>query len=158
MPALRQALRFALIRGGGFVVPHTETLRGLSTVTFWTDDVPAARAWYAELLGVEPYFERGGAYLEFRIGDRQHELGIIDRAYAPPGTATGPGGAVAYWHVDDIKAMYDRLLALGATEYEPITEREADFVTAAVTDPFGNILGIMYSPHWLEQSAVPVRS
>ncbi|WP_327022928.1 VOC family protein [Micromonospora sp. NBC_01739] len=130
---------------------NVAALRGLSTVTYWADDVPAARAWYSELLGGEPYFERGGAYLEWRIGDYEHELGIIDRAWAPPGAAAVPGGAVVYWHVDDIEAMFDRLLAMGAVEYEPITKREAGFVTAAVTDPFGNVLGIMFSPHYLDR-------
>jgi hypothetical protein len=33
----------------------------------------------------------------------------------------------------------------------PITERgDSGFVTAAVLDPFGNILGVMYNPHYLE--------
>lgn len=127
-----------------------DTLRGLSTVSFWADDVEAAKRWYSELLGIEPYFERGGAYVEFRIGDYEHELGIVDREYAPAETASGPGGVVAYWHVDDIESTYDRLLAMGATEYQPITKREAGFVTAAVADPFGNVLGIMYSPHYLD--------
>ena len=49
-------------------------LRGLSTISFYADDVMAARAWYAELLGIEPYFVRPvqgtPAYVEFRIGDR----------------------------------------------------------------------------------------
>src|SRR5918911_4099545 len=38
-------------------------LRGLSTVSFFADDVPAAQAWYTQLLGFEPYFARpiGGA-------------------------------------------------------------------------------------------------
>ena len=27
---------------------------------------------------------------------------------------------------------------------------EARFVTASVVDPFGNILGVMYNPHYLE--------
>jgi len=35
------------------------------------------------VLGIEPYFTRPG-YAEFGIGDYQHELGIIDRRYAPP--------------------------------------------------------------------------
>jgi hypothetical protein len=38
---------------------------------------------------------------------------------------------------------------MGATEYEPITQREAGFITTSVVDPFGNILGIMYNPHYL---------
>jgi hypothetical protein len=33
----------------------------------------------------------------------------------------------------------------------PITERgDSGFVTAAVVDPFGNILGVMHNPHYLE--------
>ncbi|WP_106399161.1 VOC family protein [Actinocorallia populi] len=130
-------------------------LRGVSTVNLWADDVEAAGRWYAELLGVEPYFRRpddGGpvAYYEFRIGDHQTELGIVDRRYAPPGAPTAPGGAVLHWHVDDVQATLDRLLSLGAEPYMPVTERGEGFVTAAVVDPFGNVLGFMYNRHYLE--------
>ena len=55
-----------------------------------------------------------------------------------------------FWHVDDLEATLERLIALGATEYEPLTRREAGFATASVVDPFGNVLGIMTNPHWLE--------
>jgi predicted enzyme related to lactoylglutathione lyase len=58
---------------------------------------------------------------------------------------------VSYWHVDDVPAAVEKLLSMGAKEYLPITERgDSGFVTAAVVDPFGNILGIMYNPHYLE--------
>ncbi|MGW7435387.1 VOC family protein [Streptomyces sp. NPDC054849] len=125
-------------------------LRGFATINFWADDLEAAKAWYTELLGIAPYFERPG-YAEFRIGDYQHELGIVDRRYAPPGAAKDPGGAVAYWAVDDLTAVRQRLLELGAEEYQPITAHgDGGFVTAAVTDPFGNVLGIMRNPHYLE--------
>ncbi|WP_329095451.1 VOC family protein [Streptomyces sp. NBC_01439] len=125
-------------------------LRGFATINFWADDLEAAKAWYTELLGTAPYFERPG-YAEFRIGDYQHELGIVDRRYAPPGAAKDPGGAVAYWVVDDLPAVRGRLMDLGATEYQPVTAHgDAGFVTAAVTDPFGNVLGIMRNPHYLE--------
>ncbi|MBB3724368.1 VOC family protein [Nonomuraea dietziae] len=130
-------------------------LRGPATVNIWADDMEAARKWYAELLGVEPYFERPGnglpaAYYEFRIGDYQSELGIIDRRYAPPTAADSPGGAVIHWHVDDVQGALDRLLSLGATPYMPLTEQGPGFVTASVVDPFGNVLGIMYNQHYLE--------
>ncbi|MFJ6016381.1 VOC family protein [Streptomyces sp. NPDC092952] len=124
-------------------------LRGLTTVSFWTTDLPAAKEWYTELLGVEPYFERPG-YAEFRIGDHQHELGLIDSRYAPAGAEAGPGGAIVYWHVDDVPATLERLLSLGAKEYEPLMERGPGFVTASVTDPFGNVLGVMYNRHYLD--------
>ncbi len=124
-------------------------------MNIWADDVPAAAAWYTELLGVEPYFSRPGpegvpAYIEVRVGDHQAELGIIDRRYAPPGAADGPGGAIMHWHVDDLEATMARLIALGAHEYQPITPRGEGFVTAAVIDPFGNVLGVMYNPNYVE--------
>jgi predicted enzyme related to lactoylglutathione lyase len=130
-------------------------LRGLANVNFWADDLEAAKKWYVELLGVEPYFERPGngqpaAYYEFRIGDYQAELGLVDRRYAPPGAPAAPGGAIIHWHVDDVQAALDRLLSMGATPYMPLTEHGPGFVTAAVADPFGNVLGIMYNRHYLE--------
>jgi predicted enzyme related to lactoylglutathione lyase len=124
-------------------------LRGLTTVSFFASDLEAARAWYTELLGIEPYFVVPG-YLEFRVGDYQHELGIIDRRYAPHRVSSDPGGAVVYWHVDDLPATLERLFALGATEHQPTTERGEGFVTASVVDPFGNVLGVMVNPHYLD--------
>jgi predicted enzyme related to lactoylglutathione lyase len=130
-------------------------LRGLATISFWADDVQSARAWYTELLGIEPYFQRpdadNPAYIEFRLGDYLDELGIIDSKYRPQPAPAGPGGVVAYWHVDDVAGTLQKLLGMGATEYEPLTPRgEGGWVTASVIDPFGNILGIMYNPHYLE--------
>ncbi|MBC6459525.1 VOC family protein [Actinomadura sp. HBU206391] len=130
-------------------------LRGLTTVNYWADDLAAATKWYAELLGVDPYFERPGnglpaAYIEFRIGDYQHELGLIDSRYQPGGQEAGPGGVVVYWHVDDVPAALERLLSMGAKEHEAPADRGKGFITASVVDPFGNILGIMYNPHYLE--------
>ena len=127
-------------------------LRGLSTIRFQAADLEAASRWYAELLGIEPYFHRPG-YVEFRIGDYQHELGILDAAYAGQlgsGGPNAPGGAVVYWHVDDVQATVDRAIAFGATLHEPIREFGEGFVGAAVLDPFGNILGVMYNKHYLE--------
>ncbi|WP_125777130.1 VOC family protein [Antribacter gilvus] len=124
-------------------------LRGLTTVSIFADDLNAAAAWYTELLGVEPYFEVPDAYYEFRIGDYQHELGIIDRRHAPAG-AGGPQGQVVYWHVDDLDETLGRLRELGATIHEDVRDRGHGFVTATVADPFGNLLGVMTNPHYLE--------
>ena len=122
-------------------------------------DLEAASAWYSEVLGIEPYFRRPG-YIEFRVGDYQHELGIIDAQYRPAGP-TEPGGEIIQWHVDDLPGTYQRLLDLGATTYQPPIERGPGFVTAVVVDPFGNLLGIMYNQHYLDtlatlRSAQPV--
>nr|WP_290935615.1 hypothetical protein [Haliscomenobacter sp.] len=55
--------------------------------------------------------------------------------------------------MDDVQATFEQLIAMGATEYEPVTVRgdgTKGFITASVVDPFGNILGIMRNPHYLE--------
>ena len=49
-----------------------QTLRGFATISYWSDDMEAAKAWYSDLLGITPYFERSGpdgqlAYAEFRV-------------------------------------------------------------------------------------------
>ena len=130
----------------------SQVLRGLATVNFYAADHDAAKKWYSEFLGIEPYFNVPG-YTEFRIGDYQHELGIIDASYAPEGYSAKPSGAIAHWHVDNLKATLDRLIEMGATAYQPVTDHSQGkgiFVTASVTDPFGNILGIMTNVHYLE--------
>jgi predicted enzyme related to lactoylglutathione lyase len=129
-------------------------LRGLTTITFYAHDVVAARDWYARLLGIPAYFQRpeqgDPAYVEFRIGDYQHELGIVDARYAPPARSAEDGGAIAYWAVDDLEATWERLLEMGATPYAEPIERGPGFVTASVRDPFGNILGIMINQHYMD--------
>src|SRR5215216_7836916 len=129
-----------------------QMLRGLATVSFWAADLAAAKEWYAELLGIDPYFERAEldgrivapgdprydqarpGYIEFRLGDYQHELGLIDSRYAPHGSATGPAGAVVYWHIDDVPATLDRLLSLGAKQYEAPRDFGGGFIGASVVD------------------------
>ena len=129
-------------------------LRGLSTVRLVAEDVPAAVAWYTELLGVEPYFTREvealPAYIEFRIGDYQHELGIVNARFVPHDSAEKAAGTLVYWHVDDVQGSFERLLSMGATVYEEPIERGPGFVTASVMDPFGNLLGVMYNQHYLD--------
>jgi catechol 2,3-dioxygenase-like lactoylglutathione lyase family enzyme len=143
-------------------------LRGLTTVAYQAADLNAAREWYTEVLGIEPYFNRT-EYVEFRVGDYEHEFGILDSKYLPDlgvdsdsadsdsadsdsaDQASGkPGGAIVYWHVDDAQAAYDRLIELGATPHQPPRDFGENFVGAAVIDPFGNVLGIMHNPHYLE--------
>ncbi len=130
-------------------------LRGMATVSFYADDVKAARDWYAEFLGVEAYFalpsQEEPAYVEFRFGDFQAELGIINAKFAPHKVDGGPAGAILNWHVDDLEGTLARLVELGATVNQGVVEHgDSGFRTASVVDPFGNLLGIMNNPHYLE--------
>ncbi|MDT7790031.1 MAG: hypothetical protein QOF58_8450 [Pseudonocardiales bacterium] len=127
-------------------------LRGMSTVTYYADDVAEARAWYTAFLGVEAYFERNSpdgtlGYVEFRIGDYQAELGLVQRQFEVT-PSDGPGGSILFWAVDDLEATLDRLFELGAKVHDEPRVRGEGFVTASVVDPFGNILGVMTNTHY----------
>lgn len=129
---------------------------GPATINIYAADMPAAIDWYTQVFETEPYFRRPEegptAYAEWRIGDLETEVGIIDAASAPYPVGSA-SGAVLHWSVDDVTAAHERLLALGATPLEAPTVRGEGFVTASVTDPFGNVLGVMENAHYLEQRA-----
>ena len=97
-------------------------LRGVSTVRYHTTDLEAAKRWYAELLGIEPYFDRP-AYVEFRLGDYQHELGLLDSRFVGElgqhDSVASPAGVVAYWQVDDVPAALERLVSGEAARGAP---------------------------------------
>jgi catechol 2,3-dioxygenase-like lactoylglutathione lyase family enzyme len=117
---------------------------GLRSVIYPAPDLGAAKRWYTELLGQAPYFDEP-FYVGFAVGG--FELGLV------PDAQPGTGGAQPLWGVADIASAYARLLALGATELEPVTEVGGGIKVAAVRDPFGNRLGIIENPHF-DASAV----
>ena len=130
-------------------------LRGFATVSFFAEDMAAAKAWYTELLELEPYFAVPNAETPviWSGGSATSSASSASSTPSSPRTtvSTKPAGAVIFWHVDDLEGSVERLLSLGATLNDPITERgDTGFRTASVVDPFGNILGMMNNPHYLE--------
>ncbi len=127
--------------------------KGVATVRLHAADHEAAKRWYTEVLGCRPYFDRPG-YAEFRIGDYQQELGLLDSRFAvhlgSVDAAAQRAGAVVYWHVDDVNMALARLVSLGARPLEAPRDFGRGFVGASVEDPFGNVLGLMQNPHYLE--------
>lgn len=58
------------------------------------------------------------------------------------------------WHVDDLEATVERLLSMGAEEYEPSAALgTTGLVTAWVVDPVGDVLGVIDNPHYVEVRA-----
>ncbi|MEX5721113.1 VOC family protein [Geodermatophilus maliterrae] len=126
------------------------SLRRIALITYWAEDVAAAVAWYTEFLGSGPRFTRPGpdgrlGYAAFAIGEGAR-LAIAARASAPPGAALEPGGAVGHWDVDDLDAVLEKLSSMGAKEYIPPTPH-GPTVSAAVVDPFGNVVGLASDQH-----------
>ena len=117
-------------------------LQGLRTLVYQVADLDAAKAWYAALLGTPPYFDEP-FYVGFNVGG--YELGLQPSGDADAGQAKD---AVTYWGVADAEAAYARLLGMGADEYQPVQEVGGGIRLGAVTDPQGNILGVIENPYF----------
>lgn len=120
---------------------HT-SFRGLRTVVYAVPDLAKAKAWYAEVVERGPYFDED-FYVGFDVGG--FELGLVPEPDAP--TERDAAG-VAFWGVGDADAAYARLLALGASDHEPIQDVGGGVKIGAVRDPFGNVLGVVENPHF----------
>lgn len=103
------------------------------------DQLEAAKHWYAKAFGVEPYFDEP-FYVGFNIGG--FELGLL------PDGAPSINGPQPLWGVDDIQAVYQTLIDLGATALEPPKDVGEGILVADVRDPFGNRLGLIQNPHF----------
>lgn len=108
---------------------------GIKTVICPVKDLAAATALYRQLLGTDPYAE-SPYYVGFRVGDQ--EIGLD-----PNGHQQGMTGPLAYCHVEDIKASLAGLLEAGATEQQPIRDVGGGKLIAWVTDPDGNLIGLL---------------
>ena len=115
---------------------------GLRTVVYHVEDLERAKEWYSRALGFDPYFEEP-YYVGFNVGG--YELGLHP---TEPGTPQGPGGATAYWGVDDIAAAVRRLEDHGASAHSEIQDVGEGIRVATVIDPFGNLVGIIENPHF----------
>ncbi|WP_324014090.1 VOC family protein [Microbacterium sp. JZ37] len=129
--------------------------RGLAQLNVVADDMSAAVAWYTAVFGTPPYFvrpEEGPTqYAEWRFGDDDDEFAVMDARFRP--VLPQPGGALASVHVDDIRGEVDRLVAVGASPFDPVVQRGEGWWSASVSDPFGNLIGLIQSPHWAAQHA-----
>ena len=112
---------------------------GMRSAIYPVGDIAAAKRWYAEMLGQEPYFDQP-FYVGFSVGG--FELGLL-----PDGQAAVEGTR-ALWGVADIDAAFARLLALGATAVEHVADVGDGIKVAAVCDPFGNRFGLIQNPHF----------
>ena len=111
------------------------SLQGIKTVLHPVTDLAAAKAVYTALLGVEPTAD-APYYVGYDAFD-QH-IGLV-----PNGSAQGMTSPVTYWHVPDIEAKLAEVTAAGATVREAAHDVGGGRLVATVTDPDGNVLGIL---------------
>ena len=115
--------------------------QGLRTVIYHVSDLEKAKEWYSQALKIKPYFDKP-FYVGFNVGG--YELGLDPDV---EGISRG-GSVVAYWGVADAPSALKRLLDLGATAHGPVQDVGDDIRVATVTDPFGNLFGIIENPHF----------
>lgn len=109
---------------------------GIRTVIYPAPDLAAAKAWWTAILGIEPYFDEP-FFVGFSPGG--YELGLD-----PNGDPSA--GAVTYWGVPDADVAHAHLLASGAMPRDPVTEVGDGIRLGTVTDPVGNIVGVIENP------------
>ncbi|WP_214414138.1 VOC family protein [Sphaerisporangium fuscum] len=109
--------------------------QGIKTVLHPVSDLAKAKAVYAALLGIPP--QTDSPYYVGFDAEGQH-IGLV-----PDGGPQGMTSPVAYWHVSDIEAKLAELTAAGATVKEAAHEVGAGRLVATVTDPDGNVLGLL---------------
>ena len=108
---------------------------GIKTVLHPVSDLATSKAVYTALLGIEPQTD-GDSYVGFDAAG-QH-IGLV-----PGGGPQGMTSSVAYWHVSDIEAKLAEVTAAGAKVKEPVRDVGGGRLVATVTDPDGNVLGLL---------------
>jgi predicted enzyme related to lactoylglutathione lyase len=112
--------------------------QGIKTVLHPVSDLAKAKAVYAALLGVEPQAD-ADYYVGFDVAG-QH-IGLV-----PGGGPQHMTSPVAYWHVSDIEVKLAEVTAAGASLKEPVRDVGGGRLVATVTDPDGNVLGLLQDP------------
>lgn len=117
-------------------------LLGLRTTIYRVGDMARAKAWYAAAFDVKPYFE-AEPYIGFNVAG--YELGLMqDETPESPKTEN----VLTYWGVEDITAAMSHFQSLGATLHEAPMNVGGEIVTASVTDPWGNVIGLIFNPEF----------
>jgi predicted enzyme related to lactoylglutathione lyase len=113
----------------------SSSTEGIKVVLHPVTDLAAAKAVYTALLGMPPQHDA-----EYYVGYEaagQH-IGLV-----PGAGAQGMTSPVAYWKVPDIEAKLAELTAAGAKVKDTAREVGGGRVVATVTDPDGNVLGVV---------------
>lgn len=115
---------------------------GLRTLVYKVTDITAAKNWYKDILGIEPYFDEP-FYVGFNVAG--YELGLATEEHVD---TSGTDHTTTYWGVENVQQVYDMLLSKGATGHEKPTEVGGGIIVAAVKDPWNNVFGIICNPHF----------
>ena len=114
---------------------------GLRTVAYKVEDITKAIEWDTKVFAREPYFDEP-FYVGFNIGG--YELGLQP---AEENNTTG-NSVIAYWGVEDLEKTMANMLSMGAAKCDEALDVGGGVVVTSVRDPWGNIIGLIYNPHF----------
>jgi predicted enzyme related to lactoylglutathione lyase len=110
-------------------------VKDLAFVAYSVRDLPAAIAFYRDVMGLTLSSEIPGHWAEFSIGAATFGIGNGEPLGIIPGSSFA-----ATFEVDDVVAERERLLAAGVTVTDLLEAPNCR--SAFVTDPEGNKFGI----------------
>jgi len=116
----------------------SSSTQGIKTVLHPVTDLARAKAVYTALLGIAP--QADSPYYVGFDAEGQH-IGLV-----PGGGPQGMTSPVAFWQVTDIEAKLAEVTAAGAAVKEPVRDVGGGRLVATVTDPDGNVLGLLQDP------------
>jgi hypothetical protein len=116
-------------------------LLGLRTIIYPSANLEADKKWWIETLGFNPYFDQP-FYVGFDVGG--HELGLDPNAKLEDGPRT-------YFGVDNVQEAIEILVKQGCAIHEEPTETGNDIIVAAAKKPNGQLIGLIYNPHFKQK-------
>ena len=111
---------------------------GMQTIIYPVADLDSAKSIYGELFGVESYMDEP-YYVGYNVAGQ-------DVGLDPNGHGKGMTGPTGYWHVGDINATLDGLVARGASKVQDVTDVGGGKLIATAQDPDGNVIGLLQMP------------
>ncbi len=122
----------------------------LDLITLVVDDVQLCAAFYREVLGFKPRGKFSNTYAEFENDGVRFNL--IRRAFLPshtgddshsiPRTGQALELAIRLENADEVKAVYERAVKLGAATISEPAMTPWGEPTAFIADPDGNVIAL----------------
>lgn len=106
--------------------------KGIKTILYPVKNMTEAKTLFSKLLEIEPYADQP-YYIGFKVNDQ--DIGLVPN--------NPEGGAIAFFHVDDIKNSLQILVDAGAEIIQDIKNVGGGRLVASAKDKDGNLIGLV---------------
>jgi len=106
--------------------------KGIKTILYPVKNMTEAKTLFSKLLEIEPYADQP-YYIGFKVNDQ--DIGLVPN--------NPEGGAIAFFHVDDIKNSLQILVDAGAEIIQEIKNVGGGRLVASAKDKDGNLIGLV---------------